>query len=158
MSDGVPKNTSLVELLDQLIIPDAPEPVSMMPQTVGWAIVGAVLALVLGWLGWRWLRDYRANAYRRAALLELSQAGDDPATIAEILRRTALVAYDRTTVASLSGAAWIAFLERTGQTPWEPELSALLQAGPYRAQIAPSQALTAQASRWIKAHKPEDSA
>jgi len=49
-----------------------PPPVSYVPQTIGWAIVGALLVAALIYMSWRMFRRYRANAYRRAALAELA--------------------------------------------------------------------------------------
>ena len=92
--------TSLIGLIDQLIEPPEPPPVAMTPRTWGWAVLAALLALALAWFGWRAWRRWRANAYRRAALAELAAAGDDPAKIAEIIRRTAIAAWPRERVAS----------------------------------------------------------
>lgn len=151
----VPTNTSLVDLLDQLVVPDPPPPVSMMPQTAGWAIAGALLLVLLAYGLWRMVVRYRANAYRRAALAELTQAGDDPAQVAAILRRTALVAYDRRRVAGLQGPDWIAFLERTEGAPWDDALRPHLLTAPYRGATEAAPDLTARVARWIKAHKRE---
>lgn len=148
----VPDVASLVELLDQLVVPTAPQAVSMMPHTVGWAVLGALLLALVLWRGWRSLRVYRANAYRRAALSELEAAGDNPAKLAEILRRAALVAYGRRNVAGLQGSAWIAFLERTGGEPWDETLGALLLNAPYRKQPRPAPELSKQVARWISKH------
>jgi len=151
----VPTNTSLVDLLDQLVVPDAPPPVSMVPQTAGWAIVGVLLLVVLFYGLWRAVARHRANAYRRAALAELAQAGDDPAHVAAILRRTALVAYDRRLVAGLADDDWIAFLERTGGAPWGDELRPQLLIGPYSDKSGASPELTARVARWIRSHRRE---
>lgn len=150
--DDPPGNTSLAELLDQLIVPDPPVPVSMAPQTVGWAVLGVIMVLVLGFGIWRYVRHFRANAYRRAAIAELSRAGDDPGRIAEVLRRTALEGFGRRQVAALSGPDWVAFLERTGAEPWGADLEQPLLAGPYRAGTEASPQLADRAARWIRTH------
>ncbi|MEM7434787.1 MAG: DUF4381 domain-containing protein [Myxococcota bacterium] len=94
-----------------------PEPVSMTPQTIGWAALGIALALVVVWAAVRAVRIVRRNRYRRAALRELKAIRRAPEThavqVPALLKRTALGAFGRTQVASLSGAAWVAFLERT---------------------------------------------
>lgn len=102
---------SLLELLDKLVEAPEPTPVSWAPQTWGWAALALILLALAAWAVWRAVACYRANAYRRAALAELDRAGDDPALIAEILRRTALKAYPRTDVASLTGERWLRFLD-----------------------------------------------
>lgn len=72
------------------------------------------------------LRTRWTNRYRRAALLELQrlaaasrrvdQRAQALARLTELLKRVALVAWPRAIVAPLSGAQWLAFLDRTGRT------------------------------------------
>ena len=98
-----------------------PEPVSWMPQTWGWAVLAGALLVMLVLTATRWLLRYRANAYRREALSLLPQISEQlskPATrrdgirnLGEVLKRTALAAWPRTEVASLSGDAWVRFLD-----------------------------------------------
>ena len=54
-------------ILRELIEVDFPEPVSWMPQTLGWKIVGIILFIALVYFGYRkarywWLNRYRAEA------------------------------------------------------------------------------------------------
>jgi hypothetical protein len=93
-----------------------PPPVPWWPLAPGWWMLFAAIALAALAFAFRFFWRWRANAYRRAALRELAIAGDVPA-IAEILKRTALVAYPRNDVAALSGAAWLAWLAETGGQP-----------------------------------------
>jgi hypothetical protein len=113
---------SLAGLLDQLHDIAEPPPVSMFPATWAWAVLAVLVLVLLAVALVAWLRHRRANAYRRAALAELDalapalRAGDPRALAAAetVLRRTALAAFPRTEVATLSGDAWLAFLARTG--------------------------------------------
>ena len=83
----------LVELINLLEEVPEPPPIAMTPQTPGWIVLGVVVAVLL-FLLLRWaVQRHRAEAYRRAALRELEQAGDDPAAISTVLRRTALAAF-----------------------------------------------------------------
>ena len=102
----------------------APAPVSYAPQTVGWAVLAAVLFALLAWLGFRAWQRARANRYRKVALAEIDQVAaavrDDPSraraaleTVNEILKRTALTAWPRGEVASLAGDDWLQFLDGT---------------------------------------------
>ncbi|MCP4822448.1 MAG: DUF4381 domain-containing protein, partial [Shimia sp.] len=50
MSETV-DNDSLVGLINQLAEVPVPEPVSMVPQTPGWAVLAVMLVVVLLWLG-----------------------------------------------------------------------------------------------------------
>ena len=112
--DAAAAPVTLVDLVERLVEPGPPAPVSMAPRTVGWVVLAGFVALALLWLLWRAFRRWRANAYRRAGLAALAAAGDDPVAIAPILRRVALAAWPRGQVADLADLDWLAFLDRTG--------------------------------------------
>ncbi|WP_269581197.1 DUF4381 domain-containing protein [Roseibium sp. Sym1] len=156
MSEKPPEHATLVELLNRLTEPIDPPPISMMPQTWGWAALGGLLLLALLSLAIRAYRHHRANAYRREALAKLKAASNDPARIALILRRAALAAYPRRDVAGLTGQSWLAFLNRTGRgVLFEGAPGRLLLKAPYRAaQRVPE--LEKLAERWIRSHRRED--
>jgi hypothetical protein len=141
---------SLVDLMDRLIEPPVPEPVSLAPETAGWWVLATLVATGLAYRAWRLWEHRRANAYRRAALADLDKAGDDPAAIALILRRTALAAYPRRMVAGLAGADWVAFLCRTGGFP--ESVGPAVSRAPYApgAEAAP---LRKAAEHWIRSHR-----
>jgi hypothetical protein len=145
----------LVTLIDRLAEPPEPAPISMLPQTPGWLVLGLLVLLLLAWLGWRWHARRRANAYRRAALAELDGAGDDPAAIAEILRRTALAAWRREHVAGLYGDTWLLFLDRSGGGGFVDGPGKVIAKAPYRGGIAPVPGLRELAARWIRQHRVE---
>jgi hypothetical protein len=100
-----------------------PDPVSWMPQTVGWYAVLGLVLLAAGRVAWRSLRRHWRNRYRRSALVELDGIARDLqrqdrraaalAAVPDLLKRTALSAYPRDEVASLGGDAWLSFLDRT---------------------------------------------
>jgi uncharacterized protein DUF4381 len=144
---------NLIELLDLLEpVPDPP-PISLWPQTPGWAVLG-LIALVLMFWGVRtmWAR-HRARAYRYAALAELAQTGDDAAHIAALLRRVALAGYPRRDVAGLTGAGWLTFLDQTyGGDGFSGPIGQALLLAPYR-QSAPDAALADLARDWITTHR-----
>ena len=105
--------TPAADPLAALIDIPLPREVSLWPQT--WplriAIVLIVAATVLAI--WRFVHRFRANRYRREALAELERIGraagglpDQVATrLSVLLRRTALAAFPRETVAPLAGTA-----------------------------------------------------
>ncbi|MBO9515194.1 MAG: DUF4381 domain-containing protein [Variovorax sp.] len=108
-------------LLKELADLRQPPPPSWLPQTQGWAILGALLLLAALWAGWRAWRRYRARRYRREALAALAafEASLDAGAVeraralagaAALLKRTALAAWPREQVAALSGEAWGRFL------------------------------------------------
>jgi hypothetical protein len=143
-----------------------PQPVSWMPQTWGWALVAVLLALVIVVFLIHRVRLYRANAYRREAVGLLDgveerladPAGRDQALrdLAEVLKRTALAGWGRADVAALSGAAWVAFLEKHGDGHGGQALDALLDDREYQNSssamtLAPDDVMSS-ARRWIRRH------
>jgi hypothetical protein len=99
-----------------------PAPVAFLPRTVGWYVVFALLAALAVWTWSRYRRRSAANLYRRQALAELdalvttlgTKGGryELAARLPELLKRVALHLEPRPGVASLSGAAWLAELDR----------------------------------------------
>jgi hypothetical protein len=153
MSDDL-TGLNLVELYDRLVVPDAPAPVSMWPQTAGWIWLMLGLVIVGSVVGWKIAAWRQATAYRRAALAELRAAGDDPVAIAIVLRRTALSGFPREAVAGLHGAEWLAFLDgAAGKVRFDgSEAGVVLAKAPYTPQ-APHKDLSAMAETWIRTHR-----
>ncbi|MBN9085288.1 MAG: DUF4381 domain-containing protein [Reyranella sp.] len=135
--------TDLSNLRDIVVPPD----VSFWPPAPGWWAVGAVCAVAAGVAVAAAARHRRRNAYRREALRALTTA--EGADISTILKRAALAAFPREQVASLSGAAWLAFLDRTGGTAFAN--TALLEMT-YGGR-GDRDAAVAQARRWIERHR-----
>jgi hypothetical protein len=160
MEPQAPPVENLVELLDQLQDIVEPPPVSMAPSTWGWTALAGLLLALVALAAWAWLRHRRRTAYRRAALAELSalapalSGGEAPAlaALAELIRRTALVAFPRERIATLTGNGWIAFLDRTGGS-FAP-FGAALAAGPYAADppAFDGPGLLRAARHWIARH------
>ncbi len=117
-----PDPTSLDRLNDIV----APPAIPWWPPAPAWYWVLATLAVLTAVGVVRLLLHWLHNYYRREALSALVQnetALADPsqraravAEIAVLVKRTALTAFPRETVASLTGPAWLAFLDRTGHT------------------------------------------
>jgi len=114
------QDTNVLVTLQEIPLP---EPVSYVPQTGGWVIVGAIVLIAIGYGLWRLHRRREANFYRRTALAQLCEVEGhltDPATrldalaaIPILVKRTALSAMPREKIASLSESAWLACLDRT---------------------------------------------
>lgn len=119
-----------------------PVPVSRLPQTLGWALIAALLAAICFVAAFRWIKRYRANAYRREALimlddiqrllLEPSTRPDAVYQLAELLKRTALASWPRKEVASLSSRSWANFLRDHGGDVDSSELARMLDDAEYR--------------------------
>lgn len=158
MADAPPTDP-VAELID---IP-LPAPVSLWPQT--WESRIALLVLAAGMIAGTWwlVHRWRANRYRRAALAELRRIAtsqdspaDTAAALAALVRRTALGAFPRREVASLSGPAWLAFLDRSyGGTGFSRGAGQSLEAAAYQPTppAAPQErALIALVRQWVEAH------
>ncbi|WP_108858576.1 DUF4381 domain-containing protein [Ruegeria sp. Alg231-54] len=149
---------SLVDLLDMLEPAPVPEPISMIPQTWGWGVLALILADLIILAVYAFLRHRQTNAYRREALVELAASDNDAAKIAEILRRTALVAYPRREVAALHGEDWTNFLNQTSDNvSFTDGRSRQLLEAPYR-DVKAGPDLKNLARNWIKSHKRERTA
>ena len=128
-----------------------PPEVALWPPAPGWWILLAggiaMAAIFAGMIVTR----YRRNAYRRAALVALDTA--DAGDISTILKRAALAAWPRAEVASLTGADWLAFLDRTARSDVFTrgagrDLETLAFGG-----AGDKQAVLTAARRWIRRHR-----
>lgn len=129
-----------------------PPPVPLWPATPAWYVLGVLMLLVLLWLAWRAWWVWRRDAYRRAALRALDRACA-PLEIAVILKRTALGAWPRGRVASLTGAAWADWLRASAPRAGLSESMARLLAELAYLPAIPSGARQAARS-WIRWHDP----
>lgn len=117
-----PGSLDLLNALRDIREPAAP---GWWPPAPGWWLLGALLLTVLLLLGLRaWRRRRRQRPIRRA-LEELeswrqhaaARSDSEAASeLAALLKRAALVHYPRASVARLSGDAWLAFLDDSGDT------------------------------------------
>ena len=146
-------NTNLVSLSDLRDL-SLPHPVAPWPLAPGWwVLIGAASLLVLGF-SVHACRQWRENAYRRAALAELSNI-EDAAELSLLLKRTALATYPRSFIASLHGGTWCDWLEQTAGSPLPANLRELLDTRQYAAEPTPMEpGLLAYARIWIVEHRP----
>ena len=127
--------------LSQLRDIHLPVPVSWWPPAPGWWLLAVLVpVIVLGM--YIMVRRRQRNAWRRSALIELTQLRQQyqsqPSTpqiivngLSVLLRRVAISYYPREEVAMLSGDKWLAFLERSMGAPFKPEHRHLLTVAPY---------------------------
>ena len=109
--------------LHDIVVP-APSP--WLPAAPGWYALGFSLLLLLLWFSGKRYRTWQRNRYRREALNALNRIEKsltDPVQFSqflpqlpELVKRTAIAAYGRIQVASLSGIDWLIFLDNTGAT------------------------------------------
>jgi len=144
--------------LSQLRDIHLPGPVSWWPPAPGWWALAALLLLALGAGLWWWRRRQRLR-WRRSALGQLARLRgvNDAVLVRELsvlLRRVAVSRYPQSEVAALSGAPWLAFLDRAlggTDTPFQTGAGRVLATGPYAARVQVDEtALLALCERWIK--------
>ena len=163
-----PDSASLQHLHDIVL----PAPPSWLPPAPGWYALGLALLLILGWLLVKIRLVRRRRRYRRAALEILGELEKELASaaryrqllprLAELVKRTALAAYGRSRVASLSGTAWLAFLDQTGATDLFTRGGGRLLADcscrpdPWYDDLAPEQVagLLGAVRHWLEKHQP----
>ena len=150
----------------------APPPVPWWPPAPGWYAVALTLLLIACWAVISFYLRWKRNEYRRQALAKLAELEqglaeiDNPApilrTLPELLKRSALAAYGRESVAYLAGRDWLAWLDTTAGRPlFRGETGDLLLACAYGKaerieQIGGEQArkLFRAAHDWLKTHRP----
>jgi hypothetical protein len=132
-----------------------PTPPAWTPQTIGWYILFAVADLLILWMIVHNIRRWFANRYRRDALREL--AALPPDQFSTLLKRTALAAWPRDKVASLSGEAWLRFLcETSGGGLFQGAPGNLIEDAALRPLVLSSEderELRRLAAQWIRRHR-----
>jgi hypothetical protein len=158
---------SLDRLHDIVVPPAAP----WWPPAPGWDCVLVLVLLIVLVLLVRGFIHWQRNRYRREALAEfrrLERRLHDPAqrvaaltALAALLKRVALTAYPRGEVASLTGAMWFDFLDRTGgTTAFRAGVGGKLAAAAYAPvtviDMGDNEAaiIAASVRDWISGHRP----
>lgn len=144
----------------------SPEPISWLPRTAGWQVLGILLVLLVLYRGWQRLHRWYRNRYRREAAARLQRLAGQPDTplpareVNRLLKLTALAAFPREEVAGLYGRAWIDFLNRQCTAPaFAGEQAELLAEGTYRATVVegPARRQLLEASlAWVREHGNPD--
>ena len=129
------------------------------PPAPGWWLLATLIAALLALAGWQFIKIWHQRRLQSHILEELDALqGHNPAEIATgvstLLRRVALMRYERNQVASLSGSAWLAFLDSTGGSgAFSDGVGHVLATAPYAAHDTTSangDALLTLARHWIK--------
>lgn len=95
----------------------APPPIPAWPPQPGWYVIGAILLMGIVFLLREFYLKRKRNEYRKISLQELEKVKSMPIDekafrqLNLILKSTALYAFKREKVASLTGKAWLQFLE-----------------------------------------------
>lgn len=154
-------NTATPPALELRDIHVAPPP-AFWPPAPGWWLLAALLLIILVLFGYWLIGRYRRYRQQQQILGELqrldnpdvnTQTAEFITAISTLLRRVALVCYPRQQVASLSGAAWLNFLDETGgDGEFSRGAGQILEQGPYlrHEQNVPAEQLLKLTKTWIK--------
>jgi hypothetical protein len=139
----------------------APPVPGLWPPAPGWWVLAGLLLVLLAWAAMTLTRRYRLQRRRRRILQELESVGQsfDPERaprflmdVSTLLRRLAIDRYSRRRVASLTGRAWLEFLDETGgEGRFVQGEGEALAEGPYQnlTKLEP-EPLLALARAWIE--------
>jgi hypothetical protein len=148
-----------LDRLHDIVVPGA---VPFWPPAPAWYAVGIIGLALLAVGVWKAVDWWLRNGYRRAGLAELLALEGDGAQssttsqVASIVKRVALVAYSRERVASLTGEAWLRFLDATrGTHDFIEGPGRLLEAGYEPGRHAASAELFAAVRHWITHHRTD---
>lgn len=147
--------------LNDIVLPGA---VAWWPPAPGWYAVLAIVLAVLLRVLFRALKAWQKNTYRRQALRELlairKQGSEAAGELSVLLKRAALSAWPRDDVASLSGAGWHAFLDRTAPDgEFATRMGAMLDQfaystrGAYQPTGPEFEQLCRAVEHWLKNHR-----
>lgn len=140
-----------------------PQLIGWWPLAPGWWLLLVLLLLAAGFSVWLLYTRYRRNSYRRLGLgkldalkLQHERSPNVSITVSAInalLKSVALRAYPRRDIASLSGEAWLAFLQQSA--PEGPAFEPGTLESQYRKQPGDIDidALALATRHWISRHK-----
>lgn len=152
-------NSSAIQGIDLHDIVPAPA-AGFWPPAPGWWLLAVVLLVIIYFIAQRLIRYWHQRRLQTRLLHELDslstkQPEQVVINISKLLRRVALMKYTREEVASLSGDAWLHFLDKTGgDGNFKNGIGKKLATLPYTSQQqisnSDNQALIALARSWLE--------
>lgn len=139
-----------------------PTTIGWWPPAIGWWLLAGLALLLLLGLFWFYKRITRKSAVKTAKKLLLAlkqdQTQDNVQKISQLsmlIRRVAISQFPRSETASLTGQAWLMFLDRSVKgTPFSEGIGRVLMDAPFR-QTPPTDVDLAELIRlcedWLKA-------
>ena len=141
--------------LSQLRDIHLPESVSWWPPAIGWWLLPVLLIAAVWFVRWLYKRA-KANRWRKYALEELQaireerEAQQQIKLISALLRRVAVTCYPRHEVASLTGEAWLKFLDTPLKASRFQDQGSILISAPYSKTTVDVEPLFELSEAWIK--------
>ena len=154
-----PGQTDPLANLRDIHIPGAIDP---WPPAIGWWLIAAAALIAISYGIYLVFKWWKSNQYRREGIRALKYLLDNHASekqylrdYSDLLKRIALSAYARESVANLTGEAWVSFLDRsTGTKEFSMGEGQILIQGNY--ELNPSvdvDKLHRLGLYWIKKHR-----
>ena len=154
-----PGQTDPLANLRDIHIPGAIDP---WPPAIGWWLIAAAALIAISYGIYLVFKWWKSNQYRREGIRELKYLLENHASekqylrdYSDLLKRIALSAYARESVANLTGEAWVSFLDRsTGTQEFSMGEGQILIQGNY--ELNPSvdvDKLHLLGLYWIKKHR-----
>jgi len=154
-----PAQTDPLANLRDIHIPGAIDP---WPPAIGWWLLAAAALIAISYGIYRVFKWWKSNQYRREGTRALKYLMENHASekqylrdYSDLLKRIALSAYARESVANLTGEAWVSFLDRsTGTQEFSMGEGQILIQGNY--ELNPSvdvDKLHRLGLYWIKKHR-----
>lgn len=158
------QNPQVQAVLAQFKDIEIPDPVTWWPLAGSvWALIISIIGIVIG-LSWYYWVSYKNNRYRREATQKFEAilnkklpSQEAILAINQLLKQVAITHYGRTRVSSLSGEAWLKFLQKTGSYIEQPKnLLSFFQSSyqPHSLEInkAEFEGFLTYSRAWIKGH------
>jgi hypothetical protein len=142
--------------LDRLVDIVEPTAAPLWPLAPGWWVLLVVALVTLFSVAFVCIRRWRRAAYRREASQLLDAMGDDLSQLPKLLKRVALSAFPRQSVAALNGQNWIDFLNTHCDGAQFDRGLLDLAYRPDELEPASLEALRSGARHWIRTHRIED--
>jgi len=156
-------------LLKDLVETPLPQSISWWPQTPAWAFLALIILIFVAYKGYQQWRLYQHNAYRRSALLWLSQLppyeslnpDENYRQLPALLRQVASVGYGGPQVSQLPRSNWEQWLDsQCNHCDFSSGSADLLHQLAYQTNIqisaAQMQLLINTITQWIKHHGGRD--
>ena len=154
-----PGQTDPLANLRDIHIPGAIDP---WPPAIGWWLIAAAALIAISYGIYLVFKWWKSNQYRREGIRALKYLLENYASekqylrdYSDLLKRIALSAYARESVANLTGEAWVSFLDRsTGTQEFSMGEGQILIQGDY--ELNPSvdvDKLHRLGLYWIKKHR-----
>ena len=157
----VDMNKTIAEAsLDHLHDIMLPEPIGLFPLAPGWILLILLLLTLLFHFAWQYYLQYKKTQYKRDALEELQtlkgQNREHTLSLLTLAKRTAMAAYSRENIATLTDDSWWDFMQNESKTEVPVFLREEIQHFLYSDRALDDNAyhtLFSMVETWIKTHK-----